>query len=332
MTVSIQAEPGRLLILNPSDLEGLGHTHEEVLRVVEAAFLALGRKASANPVKTIVEPSDQRSIAYSMIGRDGESETIGFKLAYEFDPRRRRAQYQNHSLMFLCDDATGRPLAVMDVIGIDAMRTAATTALLARAAASASARSALLVGTGLVGRQVLPFLITALPRLERLMVYGAHEAGLRQVSLGMERHSSHRTVEIAHDLEAAAREADIVIGVTGAGATHAVRHAWLRPGALSVLVGYGIDADALHGADYRIATDQAQMRVTGVDLALPDGSLPPVDAELADILSGLRAGRRAESERVFAYNSGMVITDIALGRLLVERARRHGRGLEVRLW
>ena len=35
----------------------------------------------------------------------------------------------------------------------------------------------------------------------------------------------------------------------------------------AVLVGYGIDADVLHGADYRIATDTAQMQVTSADLA-----------------------------------------------------------------
>jgi ornithine cyclodeaminase/alanine dehydrogenase-like protein (mu-crystallin family) len=332
MNAATPPEPRQLLILNQSDLDGLQCSHEEILRVVENALLALGRKVSANPVKTIVQPRDQRSIAYSMTGRDGDTETVGFKLAYEFDPQRIRQQYQNHSLMFLCDDVTGRPLAVMDVIGIDAMRTAATTALLARAAARSDARTALLVGTGLVGKQVLPFLITALPRLERLLVYGRHEAGLRQVCLGVERLGNGHGVEIADDLEAASRAADIVVGATGAGAPHAVRHAWLRPGAATVLLGYGVHADALHGADYRIATDRAQMQVTGSDLALPDGSLPPVDAELPEILLGARSGRRHDAERVFAYNSGMVVTDIALGRLLVDRARVHGRGLEVSLW
>jgi ornithine cyclodeaminase/alanine dehydrogenase-like protein (mu-crystallin family) len=331
MNAPSPTEDGHLLILNQADLDGLQCTHQEILRVVEQAFQALGRKASANPVKTIVEPSDQRSIAYSMTGRDGDSETVGFKLAYEFDHRRVREQYQNHSLMFLCDDATGRPLAVMDVIGIDAVRTAATTALLARAAAPSHARTALLVGTGLIGRRVLPFLLTALPGLERLIVYGRHEAGLREVCLAVARHDPARSVEIATDLEAAAREADLVVGATGAGAAHAVRHAWLRPGSAVVLLGYGVHADALHGADYRIATDAAQMQITGTDLAL-DGRLPPVDAELPDILLGKRVGRQHDDQRVFAYNSGMVVTDIALGRLLVNRARQHGRGLSVRLW
>lgn len=321
-----------LLVLNQVDLDGLQCSPGEVLDVVAGAFKALRSSASANPVKTIVQPPDKRSIAYSMTGRDGNTATIGFKLAYEFDPQRQRDQYQNHSLMFLCDDLTGKPLALMDVIAIDALRTAATTALLAKVAAHEGTRSALLVGTGLIGQRVLPLLAAALPQLERMMVYGKHEAGLRSVKDGAKRQCPGRSVEIATDLEAAAREADLVIGATGAGATHCVHHAWLRPGAVSVLLGYGIHADALHGADYRIATDEAQMQVTGADLTLAGGRLPRVDAELPDILLGSHSGRRTPSDRVFAYNSGMVVTDIALGRLLVDRARQHKRGSEVRLW
>jgi ornithine cyclodeaminase/alanine dehydrogenase-like protein (mu-crystallin family) len=322
----------RVLVLNQADLEGVECTQHEILAVVERAFRALGRRASDNPVKTIVQPRDKRSIAYSMTGRDGETETIGFKLAYEFDPQRQRHQYQNHSLMFLCDDQSGRPLALMDVITIDALRTAATTALLARVAAAEHARTALLVGTGLVARRVLPLLTEAIPQLERLLVYGRHAAGVEAVCEGARRLCAGRAIEAARDLEHAARAADIVIGATGAGATHAVRQGWLRPGATSVLLGYGIAADVLHGADYRIATDRAQMKVTGTDLALADGSLPEVDAELPAIVLGEQVGRQHQDQRVFAYNSGMVVTDIALGRLLVERARLHGRGLEVRLW
>jgi ornithine cyclodeaminase len=332
MNDSTRAGNGRLLILNQSDLDGLQCTHGEILDMVAQAFVALGHKTSANPVKTIVQPADQHSIAYSMTGRDGNTETVGFKIAYEFDPQRRVGQYQNHSFLFLCDDRTGQPLALMDVIALDALRTAATTALLALAAAPAQASTALLVGTGLVAQQVLPLLTAALPGLERLLVYGHYKEGLEQVAAQVERHCAGRRLEVVRDLETAARAADIVVGVTGAGATHAVHHAWLRPGTVCVLAGYGIHMDALHGADYRIATDAAQMQVTGIDLASPDGTLPAVDAELPDILLGRLPGRRDPSDRVVAYNSGMVVTDIALGRLLVDRARQHQRGLEVNLW
>ena len=42
--------------------------------------------------------------------------------------------------------------------------------------------------------------------------------------------------------------------------------------------------------------------------------------------------RGGDGQSVFAYNSGMVVTDIALGRTLAESARAKGLGQEVALW
>lgn len=324
-------QPGELWVLSQPDLEDLGVSHEQVLRVVERAFTTLRSGDSQNPLKTIVQPSDQRSIAYSMVGRDSASETVGFKVVYEFDPQRSRDAYRFHSFIFLCDETTGEPIGLMDVVNLGPLRTSATSALLARAACP-QAHSALVVGTGVQGQIALPMLLAALPGLERLMVYGQHREGLLAVQAQLARHHPGRSVEIVDDLQAAAGQADIVIGAAGLNARQQVRRAWLKPGSVAVLLGYGIDADVLHGADYRIATDTAQMQVTCGDLAAADGSVPPIDAELPDILLGAAPARRQPGDVVFAYNSGMVVTDVALGRYLADLALAAGRGARVRLW
>ena len=74
------------------------------------------------------------------------------------------------------------------------------------------------------------------------------------------------------------------------------------------------------------------MRVTGADLVDASGQLPAIDAELPDILLGRKPARPSDDATVFAYNSGMVVTDIALGRLVAETARAMGLGEEVALW
>lgn len=106
----------------------------------------------------------------------------------------------------------------------------------------------------------------------------------------------------------------------------------MKPGAIAILVGYGINADVLHGADYVVATDEAQMRVTSSDLADAQGHVPTVDAQLPEMLLGRSPARRTADDVVFAYNSGLVVTDIAVGRLLAERARQQRLGFEVPLW
>lgn len=331
LTQPLPAPPSELWVLSHTDLDDLGVSYERVLEIVQRAFVALREGDSHNPLKTIVQPADQRSIAYSMVGRDAASDTLGFKMVYEFDPQRTRNAYRFHSFIFLCDDITGQPIALMDVVKLGPLRTSATSALMARAA-HPQARTALVVGTGVQGRIALPMLLAALPGLERLMVYGQHPAGLQAVQDAVRRLHPQRHVEIVTDLQAAAGQADIVIGAAGLSARQPVRRAWLKPGAVAVLLGYGIHADVLHGADYRIATDRAQMLVTCADLAAADGSIPALDAELPDILLGRAPARREASDVVFAYNSGMVVTDVALGRYLADLALGRNRGRRVTLW
>jgi len=318
-------------VLSQTDMDGLELSYTQVLQVVESAFISLRKSDSCNPLKTIVEPADKHSIGYSMVGRDGASETIGFKVVYEFDPRRTQGCYRFHSFIFLCDDKTGEPIALMDVVKLGPLRTSATSALIARST-NPDARSALVVGTGVQGQIALPMLLAALPNLERLMVFGRYQSGLRAVQDEVTRLYPGRKVEIATDLQRASGEADIVIGASGLSASQHVRHAWLKRGSVAILLGYGIHADVLHLADYRIATDTAQMLVTCGDLAAPDGSVPEVDTELPDILLGTTQARHHTSDIVFAYNSGMVVTDIALGRYMADLALCSNRGARVSLW
>jgi ornithine cyclodeaminase len=74
------------------------------------------------------------------------------------------------------------------------------------------------------------------------------------------------------------------------------------------------------------------MNVTGTDLADAEGKLPAVDTEFPPVLAGSTAGRRSETERIFAYNSGLVVTDIALGHRFAQLAIDQGLGTEVALW
>jgi ornithine cyclodeaminase len=99
-----------------------------------------------------------------------------------------------------------------------------------------------------------------------------------------------------------------------------------------VLVGHGLAPSTLQRADYVIATSAAQMAVTGTDMVDEHGRLPAVDGELPDVLAGRIGGRQHSEQRVFAYNSGMVITDIALGHRFAEAAAQRGLGQVVTLW
>jgi ornithine cyclodeaminase len=321
-----------LLMLNQDALSQLDIPLPKILNIVQQAFLSLADPNSANPLKVIMEPVDKHSIAYSMAGRDAASKSVGFKMVYEYDSDRSRNRYQFYSFIFIIDDETGEPLALMDVQQLGPLRTSATSALIAKASAKKNAKTALVVGTGAQGQIALPMLVTALPTLEKLIIHGSYEEGINNARENLRRYHPDRHITRSVNLQESVAEADIILAVTGLSAQESIPYHWLKPGALIILVGYGIEPEVLHKADYVIATDEEQMKVTSADMVDGNGNIPAVNAELAQILNEEKPGRTNDSQIIFAYNSGMIITDVALGRITAEYARLAGVGQEVQLW
>jgi ornithine cyclodeaminase len=267
-----------------------------------------------------------------MLGRDGARDVVGIKTSYKFDPNHDRTSQHYYTSLTLYDDTTGAPVALMDCARIGALRTPAASALIARECAPPGARSALLIGTGTQGRHALPFLLATLPQLDRLMLIGTYADGITAVRDELARHHPDRDIEVVTDLAGAAMAADIVLAAAGPATPAAVSAEWLKPGTLSILVGYGLDRFTAHRADRVIATSAAQMAVTGTDLADDNGTMPTVDAEFPDVLTGRATGRADPADRIFAFNSGLVVTDVALGHLFAREAVRQGLGQDVPLW
>ncbi|KFG08539.1 MULTISPECIES: ornithine cyclodeaminase family protein [Streptomyces] len=321
-----------LRILGTSDVAGIDISLADVVSVVEQAYRTLADGQSDNPQKLTVKPQDGHSVAYAMLGRDGVRGVVAVKTSYKYGLHEDRDKQHYYTTLTLYDDESGLPVAMLDCGRVGALRTPAVSALLARELAAPGARSALVVGTGTQGRLALPFLLTTLPDLERLMLFGTHPDGIRAVREQLRTHFPDRELEVVTDLRAAAGDADIVLATAGPNTPASVDAEWLKPAALSVLIGYGIAPSTLHRADRVIATSTAQMRVTGVDMADADGRLPEVDAEFPEVLAGRAEGRTDAGQRIFAYNSGLVVTDIALGHRFAQLALAQGLGTAVPLW
>lgn len=329
---SMDRDDTTLRVLSTSDLAGLDISLTDVVDTVEQAYRTLAAGRSDNPRKLTVKPADGHSVAYAMLGRDGDRDVVATKTSYKHGLRESRDRQHYYTTLTLYDDVTGLPVAMMDCSRVGSLRTPAVSALLARECAAPGASTALLIGTGTQGRLALPFLLTTLPALDRLLLSGTHPDGIAAVRAELARRFPGRDVEVVGDLRTAAKEADVVVATAGAHTTAAVEADWLGPDATTILVGHGLAPSTLHRADRVVATSEAQMRVTGTDLADADGALPPVDLELPAVLSGASEVRTADGQRVFAYNSGLVVTDIALGHRFAQLAAAQGLGTEVALW
>lgn len=156
-----------------------------------------------------------------------------------------------------------------------ALRTAANTALIASACAPPGARTAMVTGSGAQGRYTFPFLLTALPDLDRLLLFGTHPDGIAAVRAYVREQHPDRDIEVVTDPEKAANEADVLVATSAGPATEVkFRTSWLKPGALFVSVnGTGVHSSSLRDADYAVATSAGQLAVTGTGFADENGSL-----------------------------------------------------------
>lgn len=324
-------KPPEFHVFTRSDLADLEISPAEVISAVREGYLALADGASRCPTKLMMPLPDveRDAVAYAMLGYDANVQHVGFKTSYRQGSNNREKYY---TVISLYDDATGFPFALMDCDRVGASRTPATTALIAEACAKSDARSALMIGTGVQGRNTLPYLLTVLPKLDRLMLYGTHTDGIKSSIEVFRRHFPDREIELVADAPAAVRESDIVVVASGRAAHPQVKTSWMKPGGLIISVSSkGVASSALREADYAVATSKGQLGVTGSRFATADGSAT-IDAEFPDVLAGRVPGRRTPADRVFAFSSGMVITDIPVAHALATQAIAAGRGQRVQLW
>jgi ornithine cyclodeaminase/alanine dehydrogenase-like protein (mu-crystallin family) len=318
-----------LPVLTRSDLADIPVSPADVIAAVRGAYLRLTEGSSLAPAKIMMRSPDRDSVAYAMPGYDGRLQVTAFKDYYMQNAQGKK----EYITITLYDDEAGLPIAFMDCTRVTTLRTAASTALIANACASGDARTVLVSGSGAQARETFPFLLTILPSLERLLLFATNPDGIASVRTYLREQYPDRDIELVTDPEKAAGETDIMIA-TSAGPTTEVKlcTSWLKPGAVFISVnGTGVHSSSLRDADYAIATSASQLAVTGTRFVDGDDSLR-LDAELPNILAGQALGRRDPSDRVFAFNSGMAITDVPVAHALATQAIARGRGCEVQLW
>lgn len=318
-----------LPVLTRSDLADLPITPADVIEAVRGAYLRVAQGSSVAPAKIMMRSPHRDSSSYAMPGYDGGLQVLAFKDYYMQNDEGKK----EYITIVLYDDRAGVPIAFMDCTRVTTLRTAASTALIAAACAPAGARTALVSGSGAQGRETFPFLLSALPDLDRLLLFATHPDGIASVRSYLREQHPERDIEVVTEPEKAAGEADVMVATSAGPATDVkLRTSWLKPGAVFISVnGTGVHPSSLRDADYAVATTAGQLAVTGRRFADEDGSLP-LDAELPDILAGQAPGRRAKTDRVFVFNSGMAITDIPVAHALATQAIAVGRGQEIRLW
>ena len=241
---------------------------------------------------------------------------IGVKLVSVFPDNHMRGLPAIHGSYLLSSGRTGELLAVIDGGALTARRTAAASALAARYLARPDASEHLVVGTGRLSLNLIEAHAAVRP-IRSVKIWGrnaekAEETAAAARALGY-------AAEAVRDLEAAAQAADIISCAT-LSSEPLIKGAWLKPGSHLDLVGAfkkdmrESDDDAVRRARLYVDTYGGAFGEAG-DLLQPidSGVIKKSDirAELAELVTGQKAGRQSAGEITLFKSVGAALEDLA---------------------
>lgn len=326
------AEGSELLYLSRADVEAAGVTMAEIIAALEVAFRERGEGRVEMPPKPGVHPGTGDNFVHAMPAWIPVLRSVGVKWVSGFPANPGRGLPYISGLVILNDPDTGIPTAVLDCTWITAMRTGAASALSARYLARPDSRVLGVLGCGVQGRTHVEALALVLPELAELRAYDVDAARAAAYAADM---------AACHGLSAAAtaspREAvtgcDVVVTAGPILRTpHAtIKAGWLDPGAFAAAVDYDSywDAAALAELDKFTTDDTPQLlrvRESGYFQAIP-----PIHADLGELVTGRKPGRASPAERTMACNLGLALDDMTVAPLVVAAARERGLGVRLPL-
>jgi len=304
------------LLLREADVEGL-LSPADAVEAVEGCFERLARGVVENRPRFRVGLED--GLFHVMAAVDRELGVAGLKSYVAVGGEAR-------FVVVLFSTESAELLAYVEADRLGQRRTGAATAVAARRLARPDARSLGVIGCGWQAESQVECLRAALPGLEETVVYCRDE--------GRREDFARRFDAEAAEWYSEAAAQDVVVTVTSS-RDPVLRGEWLQPGALVCAVGANrlrareLDNAVLERAAFVCCDSRDQARVEAGDLVEPveRGVLDWLEVhELADVVSGELQGRQREEDIVLFKSLGIAAEDLAVAKLVVDRANERGLG------
>lgn len=265
-------------------------------------------------------PQPDGSTATILIMPAWQRAFIGIKIVTIFPENGKRLLPGLFSSYLLCDGKTGQHIALIDGNEITSRRTAGIGALGASFLAREDATRLLVVGSGRIASLTADAFRAVRP-IEKVAVWNVHEAGAARLVFDLRERGID--AEVAHDLERAVGEADIISCATLA-ESPIIEGAWLRPGVHLDLVGsftpFMREADDEVFRRGRVWLDTYDALKESGELLDPirAGVIKADDivGSLAELCRSERKGRTSDSEITVFKAVGNALSDIAAAGLV----------------
>jgi alanine dehydrogenase len=307
------------LYLRESDVEELLPPADAV-DAVERCFLHLAEgKAENRPRYRIPLSGGQLNVmgaANVELGVTGLKSYVGFPEGARF-------------VVVLFSAEAPEVLALIEADRLGQLRTGAASAVAARHLAKSDATSLGLIGTGWQAESQLACIRAALPGIEHVVAYSRNRERLTAFCDRFDVEPGEYNRDAA--------EQDVVVTATSS-KDPVLRGEWLKPGALVCAMGANriasreLDNAVLERASFVCCDSKEQAQIEAGDLVEPveRGVLDWLEVhELSEVVGGETTGRGREDDIVLFKSLGIAAEDLAVARLVYDRAHERGAGTDV---
>lgn len=309
----------KLLYLSQKDVASVGLTMAEIIDALEQMFREKGEGRVEMPPKPGIHTMPDAFI-HAMPAYIPALKSAGMKWVSGYPENSKRGLPYITGLLILNDAETGIPLAVMDCVWITAKRTGAATAVAAKYLARPDSEVVGILGCGVQGRSNLEALDVLFP-LKRVLAYDV-DPDVQQLYVEEMSEQFGPDVVPVQEPKQAVVDCDIVIT---AGPILHVPHAtiqpgWFEAGAFASLVDFDSywHPDAMREAHKFCTDDVPQLEHYREVGYFQD--IPPIHADLGELVTGRKPGRETNEERTMACNLGLALDDMATAPLIYRRA------------
>jgi ornithine cyclodeaminase/alanine dehydrogenase len=319
-------EVKRVLYLSQADVISVGLGMAEIIELLETAFQEKGNGRVEMPPKPGIHPGGGDNFIHAMPAYIPAMASAGVKWVSGFPENHRRDLPYISGLLILNDVETGLPISVMDCSWITAMRTAAATAVAARRLARPEAAVLGVLGCGVQGRTNTEALLVDFP-IRRVMAYDVSRPAIERFAEDISSRFQLEVVPVETPRKAVS-ECDLVV-TAGPILKHphaTIRAGWMEAGAFASLIDFDSywHPEALKEAD-KFCTDDIPQLLHYREVGYFQ-DLPPIHADLGELVAAKKPGRETPEERTMACNLGLALDDMAVAPTIHKRAFESGIG------
>lgn len=324
-------KPSRLLYLSQDEVTAVGLTMIEIIEALEVAFREKGKGRTEMPPKPGIHPGSGDNFIHAMPAYIPALKAAGVKWVSGFPENYKRGLPYITGLLILNDPETGLPISVMDCVWITAMRTGAASAVSAKYLARPESSVVGVLGCGVQGRTNVEALNALFP-LKKVMAYDVN-------SEAVDRYVDEISSRFNLNVEPVTTPREAVTGcdlVVTAGPILKEPHAtiqagWLDEGTFASLVDFDSywHPDAM-GETTKFCTDDTQ-QLNHYQQAGYFQKIPPIHADLGELVTGQKQGRETSGEKTMTANLGLAIDDMAVAPVIFQKAVEKGVGTWLQL-